>query len=201
MCERDYVRFLLSLHHANNGAPLRNMERLSTDELFSFLCKASPCTDAEKLVEIHAFALMPNHYHLLLTQLAENGITKFLQRVGTSYSMYINKKYERVGPIFQGPFKSALIENEQHLLYIPHYIHLNPLDLMRDKNASADDKMRFLEKYKWSSLNSYVTGTTRFPSLAQTDRILSLFGGKEQYRKDIGHFVETPSAKFDTLLP
>lgn len=77
-------------------------------------------------VDLIAFCLMPNHYHLLVKQNTINGITKLVRAVCTNYSMYFNKKYDRVGTLFQGRYKGVLIENDRYLLHLSRYIHLNP---------------------------------------------------------------------------
>lgn len=77
-------------------------------------------------IELIAFCLMPNHYHLLVKQNTINGITKLVRAVCTNYSMYFNKKYDRVGTLFQGRYKAALVENDMYLMHLSRYIHLNP---------------------------------------------------------------------------
>lgn len=79
-----------------------------------------------KEVDLLAFALMPNHIHLLIKQHTRDGIVKFMRRVSTAYVMYFNKKYQRVGVLFQGRYKASLIDNEIYLLHLTRYIHLNP---------------------------------------------------------------------------
>lgn len=76
-------------------------------------------------IDLLSFALMPNHIHLQIKQLTKNGITKLMRRLLTSYSMYFNKKYERVGSLFQGTYKAILITSESHHLHLSRYIHLN----------------------------------------------------------------------------
>ena len=80
-------------------------------------------------VDLLAYCLMPNHFHLLLKQNTQDGITKLLRRISITYAMYFNKKYKRVGHLFEGIFKAALIEKDPYLLYLTKYIHLNPTEL------------------------------------------------------------------------
>jgi len=80
-------------------------------------------------VKLVAFALMPNHYHILLHNISKYGMEKLLRRVGTSYSLYFNNKYDRVGGLFQGVYKAVMITNQEHLLHLSCYIHLNPTEL------------------------------------------------------------------------
>jgi REP element-mobilizing transposase RayT len=79
----------------------------------------------DKLVSIVTYCLLPNHFHLLLKQEADDGITKFMQRLGTSYTMFFNKKYNRNGPLFAGKFKAKLLDGDFALPTISAYINLN----------------------------------------------------------------------------
>lgn len=78
-------------------------------------------------VDLLAFCLMPNHYHLLIRQSSKNTIKEFMRSVGTRYTMYFNKRHDRVGALFQGTYKAVLVENDSYLLHLSRYIHLNPL--------------------------------------------------------------------------
>src|SRR4030042_2250974 len=96
-------------------------------------------------LKLLSFCLMPNHFHLLLHQGKKDTVTKFMRQVMTSYSMYFNKRHDRVGTLFQGVFKAAQIENDEYLLHLSRYIHLNP----RDRGASIDE-------FEWSSYLYYL---------------------------------------------
>jgi len=92
-------------------------------------------------VEMVAFCLMSNHFHLLLYQIEIGFVTELLRAVCSSYSTYFNRKYKRVGSLFQGSFKAVLINNDQYLQYISRYIHRNPVDYLN---------------WEWSSLNFWL---------------------------------------------
>ena len=83
------------------------------------------------LVSILSYCLMPNHFHLILYEHTENGISKFMGKLLTAYSMYFNKKYDRSGPLFTHPFRSEHINNDSQYMYIFSYIHLNPLSIIQ----------------------------------------------------------------------
>jgi len=85
--------------------------------------------DQREIVRIHCYCLMPNHFHLLIQQLEDIGITNFLKKITNSYTRYFNTKYERIGPLFQGSFKAKLIETDEYLLQVSKYIHRNPFNL------------------------------------------------------------------------
>lgn len=97
-----------------------------------------------KEVDLLAFCLMPNHYHLLVRQYTIYGITKLIRAVCTNYSMYFNKKYDRVGTLFQGRYKAVLIENDRYLLHLSRYIHLNPYTGSVPKNYAYSSYSYYL---------------------------------------------------------
>ncbi len=113
------------------------------------------------LVAVGSYCLMPNHFHLLLTPVTENGISLFIQKLSTGYAMYYNKKYKHTGGLFEGKFKSSYIDNDNYLKYIFSYIHLNPVKLidptwktlgLKDENKSLD----YLRRYKYSSYYDFL---------------------------------------------
>ena len=114
---------------------------------------------------------MNNHYHVLLSGVAEQGMSKFLKKLNMGYSKYFNARYERVGTLFQGKTKKILIDREAHFLYILHYIHFNPLDYnaacktWREKRiTSSSQAFAALAKYRWSSYRDYL-GMENFPEI------------------------------------
>lgn len=148
----------------------------------------------KKLVDILAFCLMPNHYHLLLTQLVDNGIVKFMQKLGTGYTNYFNLKHERVGPLFQGRFKAVLIEEDKHFKYLPQYIHFNPFDLKmpewREKKIrNINNALSVLDNYRWSSYQDY-QGNNNYPFLNK-DMMFEICGGKKEFKKYSHNFLKS----------
>ncbi len=146
------------------------------------------------LVDILAFCLMPNHFHLLIKQKVENGVVKFMQKLGTGYTMSFNEKYERSGSLFQGTYKAVLVEKDSHFIHLPYYIHSNPLDMKfpewRNKEIkNYKEAMKFLENYRWSSFPDYI-GKKNFPSVTQREFLLDFFKGTEQYKKDTLKWLE-----------
>src|SRR5574344_1985556 len=96
--------------------------------------KASLGGSTYKLVEIVAYCINPNHFHLILKQNTDKGIEKFMQKLGTSYTMYFNNKNNRNGALFQGRFKSKHIDTNEYILYLSAYVNLN------DKIHNIEDK-------------------------------------------------------------
>lgn len=115
----------------------------------------------ETLVDIGAYVLMPNHFHLLIKERIDNGISIFMNKLSTSYSMYFNKKYSRTGRLFEGTFKAKHIQEDEYLKYLFAYIHLNPVKLIDPKwkeNGIQNKKEAeiYLFKYKYSSYIDYI---------------------------------------------
>lgn len=119
----------------------------------------------EQLASIGAYCLMPNHFHILLKENNDGGITKLLNKILTSYSSYFNKKYKRTGRLFEGTFKAIHITEDNYLKYLLSYIHLNPVKLIDSKwkeNGIKDknNAKKYLSDYSYSSYLDY-TGVER----------------------------------------
>ena len=147
----------------------------------------------EALVDILVFCVMPNHFHLMLRQLVDGGITKFMQKLGTGYANYFNTKFKRTGALFQGKFKAKLLTRESHFLYLPQYIHFNALDLCGEKwregkVRNVDAAIKFLAKYRWSSYPDYI-GIKNYPSVTRRGLILDTFGGVEGYKVSVHNLL------------
>ena len=114
----------------------------------------------ERLVDIFGYCLMPNHFHLILRQNVDRGITTFMRKVGTAYSMYFNLKYDHSGTLLQGRFKSQHVSSDSYFRWLFQYVHLNPLSIIEPdwKESSLKDEKRalaFLDTYAWSSYFDY----------------------------------------------
>jgi len=88
-----------------------------------------PMTTLFGQVELHCYSLMPNHFHLLLRQVVDNGVTMLLRKVCGTYAIYFNHRYERVGHLFQGRFKAVLVNDDSYIVHLTRYMHINPLEL------------------------------------------------------------------------
>src|SRR3989338_1761562 len=148
------------------------------------------------LVRIHAFCLMPNHFHLLLSPLIENGISLFMQKLGMGYAKYFNERYDRSGALWQGKYKRIHIERDEHFQYIPFYIHLNALDLaFREWRTGGVQEPRgafdFLQSYRWSSHLDY-SGTRNFPPITHREELAPLLGSKRRYEGEIVNIISDP---------
>ncbi len=179
----DYHRFCQSMflfndrHYRDEVARYEKMVRLSGHEIFE--------NEREPFVKIFSFTLMPNHYHILIQQLVEGGVSKLFQKLNKGYSSYFNRKHERTGPLLEGPFKARHIANDSYLEHLIAYIHLNILDLTPHdwRNGLVDDwKTAFqsMNQYPWSSHQLYCDVPQRFP-LVDLELYSKLFGSKEKY--------------------
>lgn len=139
------------------------------------------------LVNILAFCLMPNHYHLLLQPRMEDAIPKFMKKLNMGYAKYFNQKQERYGTLFEGRYKRVPIKHDAHFIHIPYYIHCNPLDLKypewRERKVSGyKNALAYLDTYRWSSHLDYL-GKKNFPSVTQRELLLDFFGGHGGYAR------------------
>ena len=148
------------------------------------------------LVHIHAFCLMPNHYHLLLSPAIENGIPLFMQKLNMGYTKYFNERHARSGSLWQGKYKLVHIERDAHMLYIPYYIHLNPLDMTHPAWREGEVKnqkaaLATLTSYRWSSHLDYC-GVRNFPSIIFKDLLKDMFGSEKKYLEELRHIISSP---------
>ena len=127
-------------------------------------------------IDLLAYCLMPNHFHLFIKQKTQEGLKTFMKALSTNYVMYFNHKYERVGPLFQGIYKAALIRKERHLLHITRYIHLNPEEILTNN--------QLLQNYPYSSYKYYLR--VNKPDWLKPNEILALFrSSKSLFPEDI----------------
>ncbi len=156
--EGDYLRFTGLLYACNQKGNLK-VNNLNKGQTLYDIEREEP------VVDIGVYCLMPNHFHLLITQSGDDNISNFMQKLSTSYSMYFNKKYNRTGSLFEGKFKSQHINKDKYLKYMFSYIHLNPIKLIQKdwKEKGIKDKketIRYLDEYTYSSYLDHI-GTQR----------------------------------------
>ncbi len=198
--EIDYVRFVHDLFEFNNEDPAPKLDYLFKTQ-YSEVGLPNIGSKKERkprklLVDLLAFTLMPNHYHLLIRPRNDDSLSGFMQKLNTGYTNYFNQKYRRAGALFSGKYKYVAIKSDQHFVHIPYYIHCNPLDLektngnWRDRNIkSYEVALRFLNQYKWSSHQDY-SGIKNFPSVTQREFLLEYFRGIEGYKQAIRQWLK-----------
>ncbi len=113
-------------HHVINRGIERGLIFKDDADRYDFLSRISKPTEPSDQVQIYAFCLMPNHFHLLVKTLALP-LSVFMRRLLTGYSVYFNKRHKRVGRLFQNRYKSFVVDEESYLLELIRYIHLNPI--------------------------------------------------------------------------
>jgi len=145
----------------------------------------------ERSIELHqvdilAFVLMENHFHLVVKTPLAN-LQEFMRHFNISYTAYFNKRHDRVGHLYQGRYKSFLIDADNYLLEVSRYVHLNPVRIDEYSDLSVADKKKLLMSYVWSSYGDYIFRGSRFPFLC-IDDVLSWFDGS---KKRYAGFVES----------
>ncbi|MBI2047685.1 MAG: transposase [Parcubacteria group bacterium] len=187
MNEKDYFRFIHDLFEFNDqqGSSFNNYHfQKSLD-----VGRPEIRRPRKLLINLHAFCLMPNHYHLLVSPLVEDGISLFMKKLNGGYAKYFNEKYKRSGALWQGKYKAVPIKGDPHFSWIPYYIHFNPLDLVmpewRERGIKNPKKAeQYLKSYRWSSHLDYL-GIKNFPSLTQRDYLLDFFEGEKGYKESV----------------
>jgi putative transposase len=164
--KRDYSRFFRTfVYYQKANPPVR----------FSFKKRAlkKRFSNLDNLVEIVSYCLMPNHFHFLLKQVKNNGISLFIGRLTNSYTRYFNTRHKRTGHLFQGPFKAVRIETDEQLIHVSRYIHLNPV---------VDFLVEDLKKYPYSSYLEYLDGKQE-EGVCQKKLVLDQFSSPQEYEK------------------
>lgn len=106
-------------------------------------------------IRLYAYVVMSNHYHLLIETPLGN-MSKFMQQLNTSYTMYYNVRHNRVGHVFSGRYKAKVVSGDEYLLALTRYIHLNPVKIARMRAKALAEKRESLRGYRWSSYPGYV---------------------------------------------
>jgi len=148
--ESDYEYFMFLMHVCNTTKSIASRD---IGENFD---------RGEPIVDVGAYCLMPNHFHILVHEKIEGGISKYMLKVMTGYSMYFNKKYKRTGKLYEGVFKSTHANTDRYLKYLYSYIHLNPSKLIdknwrKNKNRNVMNLLKHIFSYPYSSLKEYIS--------------------------------------------
>ena len=145
------------------------------------LKKSSP------LVDIYAYALMPNHYHLLLKQLQDNGINKLVSNCQNSFAKYYNKKNERHGALFQNSFKARTIETDEDFMHVSRYIHLNPItSLLLKQDELKNSPLTSLPCYLDNRLNNFINTSNLIDMFVSREKYYRFVIDQADYQKKVG---------------
>ncbi len=188
LSQYDYKRFTALLYLSNSTNSVRiTIGRKSLDELLGV-------DRNNTLVDIGAYCLMPNHFHILVHEKTENGLSHFMQKLTTAYTMYFNKKSERSGNLFQGVFKAEHADKDEYLKYLFAYIHLNPIKLIESKwkeigikNQSRAEK--FLENYPHSSYSEYIDKSRKEKRILTPEAFPSYFENTNDFQKMVSFWL------------
>lgn len=191
--DKDRLRFVKNLIVMNDARHVENFTYSLAQAKHNSIDIGYRYAKRKRLVTIHAWCLMGNHYHLLLEENIKNGIDLFLRKLNGGYSRYFNKRNERAGALFQGKTKRVLIENDRQFLYILPYIHLNPLDLLKGgavwRTQCLVDSARALKwitDYRWSSYRNYA-GEQEFVEILEGSE---LFSEKQTHVCELERFLK-----------
>ena len=208
--EKDFYRGIFSIYEFNNSNPveiwLRRMQRKKEKLLEKLGRPTSQFLDKrDRFVDILAFAFMPNHLHLILKQLKDNGITEFMKKVNGGYAKYFNEKYKRMGHLFN-KFRAIHIKDDDQLRNVFLYVHTNLISLIepgwKEKGIKNPNKViKFLENNKRHSYMDYI-GKSAFPSVTQRDFFLEFMGGPEGCKTGIDGWIKNKKdfKKFDDVI-
>ena len=195
MSAKDYERFLALMYICNQSEEPVRIEKKTLSELV----RICPKKDNE-LIEIAAYCLMPNHFHILAKEKQKNGTSRFMHKITTAYTMYFNKKFERTGSLFQGRFKSIHANNDRYLKYLVSYIHLNPIKLIEPEwkemgISDLDQAKKYLNNYKYSSYLDYQNQGRVEESIINKDTLPKYFKSNLDFKKSVVEWLSYPHAR------
>ena len=190
--DRDRNRFLFLVMILQIPETMKNIDRMFKDFVLDpeiYIKSFDSVGLKSRQIELINFCLMPNHFHLLIREEREGGISKYMQRLQNAYTKYFNTKYDRSGHLLQGAYKAVLVDSNEQLLYVSSYIHKNSRELKEYKNKEL--------KYFWSSYQDCVLAN-RWGKFLKHDILTDQFSSKrgESYQ----NFVETSIAKENKLF-
>lgn len=189
--DSDRLRFVHSLFVFNDKKPLDENHRRSGVTMFA--------TDRDILVHIHAWCLMNNHYHLLLSPVDDDvaNISRFMKKLNMGYARYFNERHTRSGYLWQGKYKKILVDNDAYFMHLPYYIHLNPLDYKYKEwrqggVQNANSVYEYLQTYRWSSYLDY-NSVRNFSSIISKNLLVPLLGNSGNQNNQIAKLITDPT--------
>jgi len=179
--DQDYQRFIALLYLCNSTFAVDLREHFSEGSTFG---EIFTLPRGEKIIDIGEYCLMPNHFHLILHERIEGGISLFMQKLSTGYTQYFNKRNKRTGSLFQGRFQAKHADTDEYLKYLFAYVHLNPIKLIdpewKEKGIVDLKKSKeYLMEYPYSSYYDFlkikrpervILNTDAFPEYFKTER-------------------------------
>lgn len=187
--DRDRLRFVTDLYVMNDRRQVFNLDYHTSNSIDV----RRQYEDRKRLVTVHAWCLMGNHYHALISEHSKNGVAEFLKKLNMGYAKYFNLKHKRLGALFQGKTKRILIENDRQYLYILPYIHLNPLDFKKGAQewrqqclSNPKAALEWITNYRWSSYRNYI-GEAEFSEILEGSE---LFADRKSHAREVEQFLK-----------
>ena len=192
------IRYAGAKYHVTSRGNGREAIFLGEQDCERFLEQLDSAVDQDNVI-LYAYVLMPNHFHLLI-ETPRGNIQKFMQRINTAYSMYFRYKHSRPGHCFQGRYGAKLVSDDEYIMRVTRYIHLNPVKVKRRSRYSVEQNMAYLNKYRWSSYPGYAglmdpEERVDYKWLYLTGR-KTLKGRRRAYRE----YVESMAGKEDKIF-
>lgn len=175
---------------------LKNNKRSGLEEAIKI------AKSGKRIVNILCYSIMPDHYHLLLQEIKEKGISNFLHKSNVSIAKYINIKSDRRGPLFENRFQAKHIKTNEYLLHLSVYIHLNPLDFLVNKGWRKHQLKNWKEgkqkllNYPWMSLKAFLENH-KDPIISGTKIITDQFNSKKDYEQFLREWSEELLDEFE----
>lgn len=191
--QRDYIRFLFLILYFQSPMPVHNISYTVASfikhRVFNRVFNNSKEEEVvrTRTVDLTVFTLMQNHFHLIVYERKEDGISSYLQRVQNAYAKYFNNKYQTAGHVFQGPYQAVHVENNEQLLHVSAYVHRNQREMSKWRNKEHN--------YPWSSYQDYIH-KNRWGKLLSQKIILKQFSDQSEY----ANFIKTSGTKNDKFI-
>ncbi len=187
LTDSDYQRFSKLLYIANSCNAFE-ISTLTREKFFSI-------DRGPRLVDVGAYCLMPNHFHLVLKELANGGISQFMKKLLTGYAMYFNARNERTGALFQGKFKAKHISSDEYLRHVPLYVHMNSIDLVAPRwkekgNVELDKAERFMKEYRYSSFPDFAGIPREEAAILTRDCLPNYYESFSEHVEDLRDWLE-----------
>jgi putative transposase len=199
LSDENYIRFIHNMRDFNNKDNVTmsyyNRRKYSDSEVRP---------PNKNLVDVVCWCLMPNHPHIMAIEKDEGNISNFSRKIFGGYTMYFNEQNDRSGVVFQGNTKIIQIKKDAHLLYLPFYIHLNPLDLFQsgwkeDGIKDIEGAIKFLEEFRWSNYRDIIgVGNGEFEAITNKKLFFEMFQtNPKKYKKDLEEWIRSEGYKED----
>lgn len=187
MDNSDYRRFQNLLYLANSTLPIHfdNIKPRGRTSPDIYLLERG-----NMLVEVCAYVLMPNHFHILVKEKAKGGISHFMQKLSTAYTMYFNERNRRNGVLFQGKYKAIHVDSDQYLKYLISYIHLNPVKLLEPtwKETGIKDRSQakaYLATFPYSSYPDFLAEQRPENAILSIEGLPAYFNTAKDFEAEI----------------